>query len=336
MAQASGRGILFVTHDATRSGAPMELLHFLRWFKQYGNRPFAILLGHGGDMFSEFEQLGETWSMLQSRWIPGGARASFLSACGLGAWARRAERGDVQRFAARCAPALIYVNSIAGARAIEFLDPRIPVLTHVHELESYFHPQRVPSYSTLLARTRQFIACSNAVRSNLVKNHGIDAESIEIVYESIPVYEIKAAQSREAMLKKLHIPNGAPVIMGGGTVGWRKGTDLFLQLAQEFRRRRSEAYFVWIGTGPDLQVADFEQDIRATGLTEKIRCTGSVSNPADYLAAADVFILTSREDPYPLICLEAAAVAKPIVCFAGAGGMRRVCRGGLRLRRAVS
>ena len=32
-------------------------------------------------------------------------------------------------------------------------------------------------------------------------------------------------------------------------------------------------------------------------------------------------MLTSREDPYPLVCLEAAAVAKPIVCFAGAGGM---------------
>jgi glycosyltransferase involved in cell wall biosynthesis len=32
-------------------------------------------------------------------------------------------------------------------------------------------------------------------------------------------------------------------------------------------------------------------------------------------------VLTSREDPYPLVCLEAAALEKPIVCFAGAGGM---------------
>src|SRR2546425_8840604 len=37
-------------------------------------------------------------------------------------------------------------------------------------------------------------------------------------------------------------------------------------------------------------------------------------------AAADVFVLTSREDPYPLVCLEAAALEKPIVCFANAGG----------------
>jgi glycosyltransferase involved in cell wall biosynthesis len=31
-------------------------------------------------------------------------------------------------------------------------------------------------------------------------------------------------------------------------------------------------------------------------------------------------LLTSREDPYPVGCLEAAALEKPIVCFANAGG----------------
>jgi glycosyltransferase involved in cell wall biosynthesis len=68
-------------------------------------------------------------------------------------------------------------------------------------------------------------------------------------------------------------------------------------------------------------MAQFEHDVRLAGLTEKVRYTGAVLKPADYLAAADVFVLTSREDPYPLVCLEAAALAKPIVCFAGAGGM---------------
>jgi glycosyltransferase involved in cell wall biosynthesis len=68
-------------------------------------------------------------------------------------------------------------------------------------------------------------------------------------------------------------------------------------------------------------VTQFEHDVRVAGLSEKVRFTGAVLKPADYLAAADVFVLTSREDPYPLVCLEAAAVAKPIVCFADAGGM---------------
>ncbi len=40
-----------------------------------------------------------------------------------------------------------------------------------------------------------------------------------------------------------------------------------------------------------------------------------------YLRAADVFLLTSREDPFPLVALEAAQCGVPIVCFADAGGM---------------
>ena len=45
-----------------------------------------------------------------------------------------------------------------------------------------------------------------------------------------------------------------------------------------------------------------------------------VDNPLDYLAAVDVFAMVSREDPFPLVSLEAAALGKPVLCFAEAGG----------------
>jgi glycosyltransferase involved in cell wall biosynthesis len=46
----------------------------------------------------------------------------------------------------------------------------------------------------------------------------------------------------------------------------------------------------------------------------------AVSNPLDYLSVFDIFALTSREDPYPLVVLEAALLQKPMVCFEKAGG----------------
>ena len=113
------------------------------------------------------------------------------------------------------------------------------------------------------------------------------------------------------------MPDDAVLIVGGGTASWRKGTDLFIHLARAVCQRRSRAYFAWIGGGSTWE---FEHDVRVCGLAERIRFTGAVVKPADYLAAADIFVLTSREDPYPLVCLEAAALGKPIVCFEGAGG----------------
>src|ERR1019366_4949435 len=301
--------ILFVSHDATRTGAPIELLHFLRWFKKNSERPFSILLGRGGELVADFEELADTWSIDRSCWRREALRA------------RRAEVADARRFAARCPPALVYTNSIASARAIEMLAPRVPILTHVHELEFVFSTEPESALSRLLAGTRQFIACSNAARENLLRKHGVPASQIETIYESIPVADIKAERTREQVLRELRIPEDALLIIGSGTASWRKGTDLFIQLARAVCRQRSHAYFAWIGAGWYPDVAQFEHDVRVAGLSEKVRFTGAVLKPADYLAAADVFVLTSREDPYPLVCLEAAAVAKPIVCFAGAGGM---------------
>jgi glycosyltransferase involved in cell wall biosynthesis len=321
------RGILFVSHDATRTGAPIALLHFLRWFKASSDRPFSVMLGRGGELVADFEEVAETWSIDRSHWCPGGLREYLLTAAGLGDWARRAEAGDIQGFAVRHSPVLVYANSIASARVIDLLAPRVPILTHVHELEYVFRERANPALSNLLAKTRQFIACSNAVRENLIRERGVPPERIETVHESIPVHEVEAGRNRGQVLRELHIPDDALVVAGSGTTSWRKGTDLFIQLAQVVCRQHPRVYFAWVGGGWAGDPPQFEHDVRLAGLSEKVRLTGVVPHPADYLAAADVFVLTSREDPYPLVCLEAAALQKPIVCFASAGGMPEFVEG---------
>ena len=40
----------------------------------------------------------------------------------------------------------------------------------------------------------------------------------------------------------------------------------------------------------------------------------------EFYAALDLFSLTSREDPFPVAMLEAAAAGLPIVCFQDSGG----------------
>ena len=312
----AAHGILFVSHDATRTGAPIALLHFLRWFKGNGNRPFSVLLGSGGELVADFEELAPTWSLDGSRWGPTTLWTQLLNKARLGAWARRAEAADTKDFADKCSPALVYANSIASARTIEILAPEVPVLTHVHELESYFQIYAGPALARLLGQTRCFIACSAAVRNYLVGGRGLEAERVETVYESILVGKIRGDRTRQQVFEELRMPNNAVLVMGIGTPGWRKGTDLFIHLARTVCQQRDLVYFAWMGGS----TFDFEHDVRNCGLTEKMRFISASPKPSDYLAAADVFVLTSREDPYPLVCLEAAALEKPIVCFASAGG----------------
>jgi glycosyltransferase involved in cell wall biosynthesis len=315
------RGVLFVSHEATRTGAPTELLHFLRWFKKNGNRPFSILMARGGELVPAFEELAPAWVLDSSPWCPGGTRTVILTAMGLRNWARRREQADAQKLVASYSPGLVYVNSIASAGSLDVLAPTVPVLTHVHELEFMFRSLASPALRRLLTETTHFIACSEAVRENLIGNRQVPAERVDVVHESIPVRQIRPDRTRADIFRELNVPDDGQLVVGSGTLGWTKGSDIFVLLAQTICRERAKVYFAWVGGGSAVDVARFEHDIRALGLTEKMRAVGAVAQPADYLAAADVFVLTSRHDSYPLVCLEAAALGKPIVCFADAGGM---------------
>ena len=51
-----------------------------------------------------------------------------------------------------------------------------------------------------------------------------------------------------------------------------------------------------------------------------MRFAGQQDSAVDYYLAADVFLLTSREDPFPLVNLEALARGLPVVAFGDAGG----------------
>jgi glycosyltransferase involved in cell wall biosynthesis len=317
------RGVLFVHLAAARNGAAVALLHFLRWLNRSGNRPFSILLSESGELLSEFAAVGNTWLAGKSRWCPGGLRSQVASAAGLERLARAAEKADLRSFAAGCHPALIYLNGFASAnfRLIEVLDLGVPILTHVHELGLLFRAQAGSATPRMLSRTRRFIACSGAVKTNLVREHGVESARIDVVHASISVGDVHAQRSREDVLRELAFPIDALVVIGCGAMGWNKGTDIFVRLAQAVCKQRDRARFVWVGDAGGWLIAQHEHDIAMTGLANKVRFTGAVDRPADYLSAADVFVLPSREDSFPLACLEAAALGKPIVCFADSGGM---------------
>ena len=69
---------------------------------------------------------------------------------------------------------------------------------------------------------------------------------------------------------------------------------------------------------------------RATfGLQDRILFAGQQDSVLDYYLAADVFLLTPREDPFPLVNLEALARGLPVIAFADAGGAQEALDGGV-------
>jgi len=123
----------------------------------------------------------------------------------------------------------------------------------------------------------------------------------------------------------------------GQVVVFGCGTHRLAQRTGSLRGNRAEsahgdvaASFFWIGgSTPDEQAALAKQ-IAARHLEEHVRFLGERPNPRPYLALGQIFVLSSREDPFPLVALEAASAG----CRSSASKAPAECRHSLR-RNAV-
>ncbi|MBU3682903.1 MAG: glycosyltransferase [Phycisphaerales bacterium] len=307
--------VLFVGCDGLVAGSQVLLLNTLRWMRSHTGIEAKIILIGGGDLVPEYARCGPVvvWNDLLAS-MPDRAQ-------------RRRELlrlfGDVD---------LVYGNTVIAAGIYDELSALgKPFLTHVHELEKSIRAYATPeALAAMVRHSTRLIACSPPVAQNLVDNHGIDAGRLRTVNAFI---ERRAADSRPrgALRRSLGLPERGFLVVGCGTVYWRKGVDLFIDAAARCRRLGLvDARFVWIGAqhwDADPQSRrlgswrDIMQRVDQEGLSGSVEFMGPLPSAREHFAAADVFFLPSREDPFPLVALEAAQCGTPIVCFAGTGGM---------------
>lgn len=321
--------VLFISHDASRTGAPIIFLNFLKWFKANTNISFQILLKNGGELKSEFEAIAPV-----AIFNPESNKRNLVSRIlkRLG-WNLVQNKIHLMRLKTRLSQAnigLIYSNTVTNGKVLEFLSTlECPVISHVHELEwTIRYYAGLDNFKQVKNHTRQYIAVSEVVKNNLIGNHDILEDKIDNIYGFIPQYSdslLTSRHTRKSICQQLNIPQEAKIVCASGNTSWRKGTDLFIQLASAVAQKYFDhpVYFLWIGGETEgSRFGELWHDIQNLGLEKYIRFLGVKPNPLDYFAACDVFAMVSREDPFPLVCLEAASVGKPIVCFDKAGGAK--------------
>ncbi len=310
------RTILFIAHDLFRAGAEMVLLHILNWLKKHTAYNLCVLAlkkgNDGGKLLPAYRRAAKV-IMLDEIVAkqPGVNLVSLI----------RQEVGN---------PDLIYGNTILAATAYPLMKEfRVPVITHVHEMEESIRRYTTPEIRDNLRRiTSAFIPCSTPVRTNLEVNHGVAPSLLHEIEEFIRI-DSQPLPDRDLQRHKTGMPLDKVIIWGCGTIYWRKGTDLFIETAGFLKNMGIEEFlFCWIGSNHwnndrhewgEWQKQ--EKRIRELSLQEMVVFLGEKERPRDYFKTGDIYYLPSREDPYPLVCLEAAECELPVICFDGAGGM---------------
>lgn len=302
--------VLFISHDASRTGAPILLLNLaLVLIRQ--NIRVDFLLKNGGPLEKDFNSLGEVQVINKPK-----KRSLFRRIKGKLNKPDQLDLSYIDWESYNC----VLSNTITNGDILPKIREHYsgPIYSYIHELEmaaSFFtNPFDV---NNLILSSDYFLVPSNAVKKFLTDGCHIQSEKIYLLPYYIPTNEVK---QREASSLK----EGLVFTVGGaGTVDWRKSPDLFVQVAATVFRKKPDARikFKWKGASEaGVEIKRLKYDVKVLGLENEIVFEPASGDMKEFYASVDLFLLTSREDPYPLVVLEAADANVPTVCFKESGG----------------
>ncbi len=318
--------ILFISHESSRTGAPFMLLYFLRWLREkHPEIHFTILSLYDGGLSQQFEEVAfeyyefsgitNTKSTFTKR-----IQKKIFKKLGMHYKHRDAKKDFIDDLSHKDFN-IIYSNttvSLPMARRIKLQNNSSKLVLHVHELESEIK-RTIVDLRPYMDKIDFVIAASGMVKDNLIANHKVPANKIQVVYE----FTKKLETSDKLKMSKKNFMVG-----GSGKFGHRKGTDLFIQVARYLNDNYSEfnIEFTWVGLVPQADKVSLKLELEKLGLKNKIHFVGETENPEFYFEDFDVFLMTSREDPFPLVCIEAGMLGIPIICFDKATGISEIIR----------
>jgi glycosyltransferase involved in cell wall biosynthesis len=123
--------------------------------------------------------------------------------------------------------------------------------------------------------------------------------------------------ARGAIRRRLGIPGEGFVVACVAAFRPEKGHRLLIDAFRGLAERARDARLILVGDGPERAAA--ERRVADAGLSRRVVFTGGMADVRPVLAAADVAVLASRTETFPLAMLEALAMEVPVAAFAVGG-----------------
>jgi glycosyltransferase involved in cell wall biosynthesis len=304
--------VIVVVHETSRSGAPILGWNIVRHLAARYN-VFTILLGDG-PLTPEFEALSaETYGP-----FPPSQCAPADIAYGLRPlFAHRAFRYAI-------------VNSSGSRHFVEVCARQgVPTVFLLHEFGTYVQP--IAELRTAFDWATEIVFPAPMVaRSSETVHPALKDRRIRILPQGMSVMPCGQPLPEPVALETLAQAraSGTFLVIGAGSVEFRKGVDLFLAAASAARRASAtrSVHFLWVGHGynptTDMGYSVYlHEQIQRSGLNGHVTFLTEVSDLEPVYALADALLLSSRLDPLPNVSIDAACRGIPVICFRDASGM---------------
>jgi len=297
-------------HDLTRTGTPVVLDRMLRALPVARSTVHIVAL-RGGPI--ERPLRGSVASLtvmepLDRRSVPD-ALAVGLETIGIAPRAAGVRRTAYRR---RCralpSPDVVVVHGAGAWPLTSIVADHVPLVVHLHELDTALDRCIAPSAQRgAFERARRVLAVSGPV-ADLAIARGAAAAAVDLVpgvvdfgQHDSPAYRLRAESGQVG------------AVMGAGVPGWRKGTDRLAAVAHELDRLGHSVGVGWVGGRPSGVDAPWVE------APDPVGWFPVMEDPWQVLRSAQVIVVPSREDPLPLVALEAGLRRRAVVAMATGG-----------------
>ncbi|MFN8243100.1 MAG: glycosyltransferase family 4 protein [Ferruginibacter sp.] len=312
--------ITFISHDASLSGAPILLINLVKLLSTSGQYKICIIVKRGGPLNERFSQAAKTIVLKPAGYRQSGSwlvgiKELFSSRLQLIRALWNCHRSEV-----------VFSNTITNGRLLKKV-ARVNrnIISYIHELEEAARVFEEEHDSSLTIRlSRLLLYPSTAVAAFLKSYYHVPEDKLKALpYYFPPMNSGSSSKAAErqwvASVCKLPVTNR--VVLAMGSISHRKGIDLFMETARIVCTQRNDISFVWTGPYENAAMEKYVQDWLQQHPGLAVGFTGPRPPAIQNFLCADLFFLSSREDPYPLVVLEAAYTGLPAICFSASGGI---------------
>jgi glycosyltransferase involved in cell wall biosynthesis len=301
--------ILIVSHDASRTGAPILALNLIQRFSERYN-VIGLILG-SGELIDHFRQASASLIVVDRIHMTDGELESVIT--------------DIT---SRHALAFAIANTVESRRVLKPLKVAgVPTVSLIHEFSANTRPRSAfPETISLSTRT---VFSTKATLEDVVSDFWLyPSSSIHIEAQGKCVVPPSLDAAEETSIEKAWLtrslrPKGMGhkfLVIGVGTIDLRKGVDLFLDCATIIKNELGgeRFQFAWIGDDPygESAYSFFLADqIKRAGLESQMKIVRSTSQIELAYRIADLLIIASRLDPLPNVATEALTSGLPVLCF---------------------
>ncbi|PPK87970.1 glycosyltransferase involved in cell wall biosynthesis [Neolewinella xylanilytica] len=194
----------------------------------------------------------------------------------------------------------------------------IPVIYTEHNKQERYHFLTRQLNLRTMAWNKYVITCSGDVKVSLDAHRRLPTTPVVPLLNGVNTERFSpAAYPHDRAVRELGLPKGKLIVGTVCVFRTQKRLHLWLDLAHRLYRANPQLHFVIVGDGPEEE--RLRTQVSEQGMDAVITFPGRIQEVRPWLAAMDVYLMTSEFEGLPIAMLEAMSMELPVVATAAGG-----------------